>query len=362
MSKLIKILLALTISSVSLSANADYTFTDLGTPSGSLSVAESINNLGQIVGEASSSNSIPWHAMLWNNGAAIQLDTGESYAWGINNSGQVVGRGSNSHATLWDNGAVTDLGTLAGNGSVALGINDSGKVVGGSNLNGVLWNNGVASALVPLDPTTNPGGQAGGQAYSINSSGQIVGMSLFMGNWHATLWDNGVPSDLGTLGNGNTSQANSINNSGQVVGWSTSEGVGMIHATLWSNGVATNLGELGNDVGNYSHAHSINNSGQVVGITYFSGGGGAATLWSNGNIVDLNTLLSASDVAAGWRLMSANSINDNGSIVGQAQNNLLGIHAGAFLLSVAAVPEVDTSAMLLIGLGLFGFITRRKAI
>ena len=353
MSKLFKLFLAATLSWFSLSANADYTFTLLGTPSGMRSVATAINNSGQVVGVIET-DSTPY-AMLWNNGAAIQLDTGASVANSINSSGQIAGysdfNGAGFHASLWSNGGVTDLGS-PGLSSEARGINDSGQVAGNAGF-ATIWNNGVATTLVSLDSTN-----MWGKATAINSSGQIVGYSATQGEAHATLWSNGVPSDLGTLGNGTSSLANSINNSGQVVGWSTSEVAGVMHAALWSNGVATNLGELGNDVGNYSQAWSINNLGNIVGLTYFSGGGGAATLWSNGNIIDLNTLLSASDVEAGWKLVDATAINDNGSIVGFARNNLLGITNQAFVL--AAVPEADTSSMLLMGAGVMGFMARRR--
>ena len=68
-------------------------------------------------------------------------------------------------------------------------------------------------------------------------------------------------------------------------------------------------------------------------------------------------------MSAGWVLKQANGINDNGWIVGNALNTLLGISSHAFLLSitsVAAVPEPETYAMLIAGLGLIGFKTRRR--
>ena len=60
-----------------------------------------------------------------------------SVATGINNSGQVVGatqlRRADSAAFLWESGSgMQDLGTLGGVYSYAFGINDSGQVVGES--------------------------------------------------------------------------------------------------------------------------------------------------------------------------------------------------------------------------------------
>ena len=63
---------------------------------------------------------------------------------------QIVGTsqtqgGSTTHAVLWRNGAIIDLGTLGGDNSNANGINDSSQIAGGSLLTGntayhaVLW-------------------------------------------------------------------------------------------------------------------------------------------------------------------------------------------------------------------------------
>ena len=63
------------------------------------------------------------------------LGGSSSGAGGINNSGQVVGwsditGNSAGRAFLYDGTAMQDLGTLGGTTSEALGINDSGQFVG----------------------------------------------------------------------------------------------------------------------------------------------------------------------------------------------------------------------------------------
>ncbi len=71
----------------------------------------------------------------------------ESIAYGINNRGQVVGYSTTAsgeyHAFLWEDGEMTDLGTLGGAYSVAYGINSRGQVVGysasASGVHAVLW-------------------------------------------------------------------------------------------------------------------------------------------------------------------------------------------------------------------------------
>jgi probable HAF family extracellular repeat protein len=159
---------------------------------------------------------------------------------------------------------------------------------------------------------------------------------------------------LGTLG-GRFSQANSINDVGQVVGYSYTS-AGTARATLFNTNGLTPI-DLGT-LGDTSIANSINNSGQVVGFSML-GNSSRATLWDGNNVIDLNNLLEASTLNEGWVLQNALDINDNGWIVGYANNSQLGLN-NAFLLSMTPVPEADTSAMLLMGAGMMGFMARRR--
>ena len=338
------------LSFASLSANADYTFYALGAPT-TFSSAAAINNLDQVVGSYytidTSTNQQVGHAIYWTNNNFIDLGIGgssggNSIALAINDSGQVVGGqsgvGSAWDATLWSNGTTTNI--LRSNSTQVYGsaINSSGQIgVAGQVFH---YPQNVIASL-PL------------QAYisDINNSGQIVGYTggspsavLFnpSGNYS---WTSNILESLG----GNFSAARSINNSGQVVGVSeVTPNTNLMHAVLWQNGTISDLGS--------GEATSINSSGQIVGAS-----ANRATLWSNGNVIDLNSYLSSSVKTEGWVLNYAPAINDNGSIVGEASNSLLGITSQAFLLqSVNPVPEADTSAMLLMGAGVMGFMARRR--
>ena len=209
-----------------------------------------------------------------------------SNALGINNNDQVVGfsrnLSGNEHAFLWENGVMTDLGALVEWGSSnAFAINDSGWVVGRSSSE-----TGFERAFLWVDGTmTDLGTLGGGQsnAMDINNQGQIVGSaSTENGGGHAYLWQNGTMQDLGTLG-GPGSSAYSINELGQVVGMSEIA-TGKSRAFLWDNGVMTDLGTLG---GNWSEALGINDAGQIVGDSDTADGQRHAFLWENGVMTDL---------------------------------------------------------------------------
>jgi len=111
-------------------------------PEGSYSMAEWINEAGEIVG--GSDGGTFFHAVLWKSGAVIDLGTvyGEtcSEAYSINSGGQIVGYASadcsnEDHAFLAENGAIVDVNTLIiGDASVtvvnAFDINDQGEIAG----------------------------------------------------------------------------------------------------------------------------------------------------------------------------------------------------------------------------------------
>lgn len=133
-----------------------------------------------------------------------------------------------------------------------------------------------------------------------------------------------------------------------------------------------------------SFAYAINNIGQIVGRSITAGDVAAhATLWSGGKITDLNSFLTDSQVGAGWEIRDANDINDTGSIAVNAYNKLTGEQHAGLLVAVAEpekppkvvidpppvivpppiatpIPEPETYAMMLAGLGLLGLARRRR--
>jgi probable HAF family extracellular repeat protein len=167
-------------------------------------VAFAINDNGQVAGASGQcsafnpsilENLLPLHALLWEKDTVTDLGnfggTGQGFgnlALNLNNRGQVVGQSdlpgdANFHAFLWTKETgIEDLGTLTGDvNSVALGINDSGEIVGLSldanfDPHPYLWQNGVMTALNSLIPANSPLFLL--LACSINSSGEIVGLAV----------------------------------------------------------------------------------------------------------------------------------------------------------------------------------------
>jgi probable HAF family extracellular repeat protein len=358
-------LLAATVLLASQAYAAPYHFTTLGTPQAVGSGADAINNAGQVAGYGDVPGSLGGrYGQLWDNGIPTALATlpGERFnsAQAINNRGVAVGSSTDDDVRLSYFNAVgwhspTAAATTFAGGSHAFGINDLGQVVGASGkglfTRATLWSGSSSTDLGSITGSYSI-------ARAINNSGQVVGESTIGhdldGPTHAALWFGGAVTDLGTLG-GTQSGAADIDAYGHVVGWSEVVGSSGRHAALWSGGTVTALASFGGPY-NEGEAKAINNAGLVVGFAT-GGGGSRAALWKDGTAIDLNSFLDAGAVAAGWVLTTANDINDHGWIVGNAYNAHLNLESGYIL---APVPEPETYAMLVIGLGLLGWLARRR--
>ena len=291
--------------------------TDLGTLGGTWSSAYSINNNGQIAGRAQNSSSGLWYATIFDNtgaGQNIAVGPEDSIACSINNQGKIVGEWG-SRATLFDetgNGNHIQLGTLGGIKSSAAAINDNGQIVGWA------YNSANISNATLFDPTGNGNniriGYGMGSAYSINESGQIVGVE----GGHATIFDptgNGNNIDLDPFGVSD-SWACSNNDLGQIVGLMSPNGYG-------------------------------------IGVLFDPTG--------NGNNIDLNALIEDSALydtdRIGWVIDTAVGINNNGWITAIAyyydlNTDTMLMQDRAVLLSPASggkVPEPSTIVFLALG-------------
>ena len=131
---------------------------------------------------------------------------------------------------------MTDIGTLGGNNSNALWINDSGQVVGNAQLpdgthHGFVWSAGRMTDIGTIggDPCSN--------AFYINARGQVVGTTADCHGTilHSFVWENGTFTDLGAQVLPGTDFAAiepvGINDAGEIIG----NGIllnGDVHAVL----------------------------------------------------------------------------------------------------------------------------------
>lgn len=145
----------------------------------------SINAAGQIAGSSLSLFTTDAFATAPNGGALTSYWVGEANA--INNRGQVAGfirQGIFSssffifHATVTDiAGSGIDLGTLGGPTSVAMGINDTGQVVGTSDLAGGGTHAFLYTGSRMVDLSALSGNSGFTNARDINVFGQVVGQT-----------------------------------------------------------------------------------------------------------------------------------------------------------------------------------------
>jgi len=244
---------------------------------------------------------------------------GNTVALGINDSGIIVGTSAllsgGRHATTWStDGTVRDLGTLGGNSGVGFAINNLGQVVGASSLpdnsrsEPFLWTqSGGMQDLGGLGSGTD------NAALAINHNTAIVGRSCLDSlnhSCHAFLWTQaGGMQDLGTLG-GSFSEGTGINAAGHVTGWSTHPD-GTRHGFLWT--AQTGMQELLPNETFESFPWAISDSDQVAGaFNDPQDNQSHAFSWTpSTGLQDLGTL--------GSGFSEALATNDSGDVVGFAR-------------------------------------------
>ena len=341
---------------------------DLGTLGGPESVASDINERGQIVGlsvtaakddDGRRSSDV----FLWANGRMRGLGADAWRPPAINAHGQVVGSGR--HAFLWQNGRLRDLGTLGGEHSWAVALNERGQVVGGSDttlkyeLSGsaiehaFLWEDGHIQDLTPSvsgwswPVALNNRGQVLLQTQGknglwengrfrpldgidLNDRGQVLIMApVAPKEFQLALWEDGHVRLLrkpasGWPGWSPECSGNDINEQGAVAGacedrrerWTMP-----LIPVMWKKSTPIKIAIAFGDRG---QAVALNDAGQVVGYTSRVRVGTLQTMrhafvWEKGRTTDLGTL--------GGEESEAIAINNHGQVLGWAKTKRGDKHA-----------------------------------
>ncbi|MEO8629568.1 MAG: Ig-like domain-containing protein [Betaproteobacteria bacterium] len=302
----------------------DGSIADLGAGGGRVAQATSVNDNGVVSGIWETTSGVRHATRSHFDTAQLRWVTEElaplhpddiPFACDINNNGLIVGgtREFHGQASIWN--GITALGGTFGLESLAIGVNNTGRIVGRvlteRGQRAFVWNdngNGLAEAGETLDlgvATTLV--TAYSEALSVNDQGQVVG----------SVYDGGLGRRLAfrlTPQNGNY----------------------FVDSGKGTNALMTVLPRLGSGL---DYALDIDRDGIAVGRSGTCQGGFKfhAVLWQDDKVTDLNDLVTPVD---GITLVSAEGINNAGEIVGYATTT-----AGdrAFLLR-PIVPHAPSSS------------------
>jgi probable HAF family extracellular repeat protein len=318
-------------------AQPRFTLTDLGMvgPNGQPFV---VANQG-LVGGSSTFPDNTLHAVVWYAGEQVDISTPglkgiNSQAIGINQSGQIVGE--------------TGTQTIDPTGEDFCGFAALGLTAAGQTCVPFVWEYGV---MTPLPTSGN-----NGVANKINKRGEVAGMEEAgtadpncpapqKFEFKPVVWINGQSHQLPTYSGDRDGMAIAINDKGQVVGTSgdcvafnpiSQTYLQPLHAMLWEDGIPIDLGNLGGTGhGDGIEAVNINNLGQVIGNSDLKGDANFhGFLWSlEKGMSDIGTL--PGDVNS-----LPVGINDAGVVVGGSLD--ADFNPRAFYLQNGVMTDLNT--------------------
>ena len=305
---------------ISAPGGGSLTMLDTGPPDAFLSrfSAEAINNQGQVAGTALQGSSFPYAYVTDANGANVHFVTGDQVTSGfansvdINDSGTVLYQSlSGGVRVVESNGTITEIRSDTDTGN-AIAINDDGQVVFNA----------------PPDPQT---GQSNGYMWSASSGIQPI------------------------LADGSFTDAFDINNAGQILGQVQGPGGGMFIAG--TDGITMDFVQLPDDtlLDQSGTFPKFNDSAQIIGMLRGTDGDSFAFVTgANGeDFINLETLPAIAQ--AGWSNLVVAGINNLGQIAGTGMINGA---TRAFFLD--PVPEPETWALMLAGLGFLAWFGKRR--
>jgi probable HAF family extracellular repeat protein len=286
------------------------------------------------------------HAFIWNSGTGMTdlgtLGGDNSYALGINDSGQVVGYSYLAdnftyHSFIWTAaGGMVDVGsTPDGFYSQGTAINAAGDITGftilgtGRQVPFYRSHDGSSASLA-----ATPGDQRN-YGFAINDSSQVTGQRYDAAEIvHALIWRplTGRLSYVPPLAGAAHTVGTGINNLGHITGTaSIPSNNGIFHAMYWSSQRGTiDIGSVAGQT--YTAGQSINESDEIAG---FGGNAQVAFYWSRGtHMILLQTL--------GGTQSAAFSINQGSAIAGYSSTSGGAIHAALWPNKSSAPEDLGT--------------------
>jgi probable HAF family extracellular repeat protein len=277
-------------------------FTQITPPGQSNVAVAGVNDRGQVAYAAMDplDPASGTRTYVWRNGRSTLV--GEGYPYDINERGDVLFSGG-----LWRNGVVHPIVAPPGSGYTLAPsqVGDGGHVVGdvvpdpsegGGHVfpgPGFVWHEGVLTLAFPPDGVGFEG------PVDVDRSGRVLFAAV--GSPQA-LWEDGVTTDLGTLGGDDVYGAD-LSDAGVVVGSARTASYDL-HAFRWEDGRMTDLQP---QPGVYSEAIEVNRHGVVTG-TVTDGAGQRAVVWACGRTIELG--IDGTGTAIG--------INDRNQVVSRA--------------------------------------------
>lgn len=338
-------------------AQTRYSVTELAPlPGMASSNAVGINDLGDVVGSCNAANS-SWSEMatVWRKGVPSALGRAPkgnySYASSINNNGQIAGDADDGdfrpQSVTFTKGSALFIDS-GSNNSHAFTVLKDGTIVGNylkgfggtSAWNPTIWKPDLKKpgqykhTFLPQFVEPN-GGFSNVYANAANKNGVVVGQVSASTLWSSRggIWANDATHTLSLLSplpGEWDSYATAINDKGLIAGISDT-GIYSQTPVTWSPDAAHTVQKLQLLPGELTGwVTGINNLGQVIG---WHGPNSAPAVWIQRKLIDLQSALDAS--GDGWTISTVSQINNLGQIVGS------GFHNGqfrGFILSPVAQP------------------------
>ena len=325
-------------------------------PGTDLSAVQSISPSGNYVSGRSGSMSFRWSR---DDGMVKVSDF--NTADDVTDDGLVVGGNEIDSAYRWEGGTLTIIGDLTA-------IGRSNESPGGARMSSAHGVSADGTILVGNTPTDQneeadsfriigdliepigdfPGGTHTSGIRSVSADGTIaVGYGITDAGREAMRWENGVRESLGDLaGGGLFSWAHKISADGMVI-VGRSESASGTEAFRWTRETGmVGLGYIPNAASNDSRAWDLTADGSII-VGNHSGDlsprSRDAFIWDADNgMRDLQGVLVSefglADELAGWDLISARGISDDGTKIAGAAFNPDG-NVEAFLVDLRPVPE-----------------------